>query len=284
MIDGEMARKYAAELIGTALLVFFGAGVATVSFGFHAFGSSVSAGILVTGLTFGLVLLGLVAVVGPISGCHVNPAVTLGAYLAKRIALADAAGYWIAQMVGGILGALVLLWVMHSSPYYIKSRIGLGANGWGKLSLLHASGGGAFLTEVILTAVFVLVVLSATRKEASVPLAGIVVGVALALVNIMGIPIDGASVNPARSFGPALIVGGLALSQVWLFILAPLVGGVLGAGVFTLFHPIGEDAATAGTSAASTSAPPPSSLTAAEGAAPAAGRQAVRPDETTGGS
>ena len=110
-------------------------------------------------------------------------------------------GYWVAQLIGGLLGALLLLWVMHSSPFYSKSRIGLGANGYGKLSLLHASGGGAFLTEVILTAVFVLVVLSATRKEASAPVAGVIVGLSLALVNIMGIPIDGASVNPARSFG-----------------------------------------------------------------------------------
>ena len=152
-------------------------------------------------------------------------------------------GYWVAQLIGGLLGALLLLWVMHSSPFYSKSRIGLGANGYGKLSLLHASGGGAFLTEVILTAVFVLVVLSATRKEASAPVAGVIVGLSLALVNIMGIPIDGASVNPARSFGPAILVGGLALSQLWLFLIAPLVGAVLAAGVFMLFHQVGASPA-----------------------------------------
>lgn len=239
-IDGELGRRCTAELIGTAFLVFFGCGVATVSFGFRAFGSSVAAGILITGLTFGLVLLALVAVIGPVSGCHVNPAVTLGAYLSKRIDITDATGYWVAQIVGGIIGALLLLWVMHSSPFYIKSRIGLGANGWGRLSLLHASGGGAFLTEVIITAVFVLVVLSATRKEASAALAGVVVGLTLALVNVMAIPVDGASANPARSFGPAIIVGGLALSQIWLFLIAPLVGGVLAAGVYLLMHPMTE--------------------------------------------
>ena len=234
-IDGAMARRYVAELIGTAVLVFFGAGMAAVTFGFRAFGSSVSAGMLVTGLTFALVLLGLVAVIGPISGCHVNPAVTLGAFLAKRISAIDLAGYWIAQLIGGLLGALLLLWVLHSSPFYSKARIGLGANGYGRLSLLHASGGGAFLTEVILTAVFVLVVLSATRKAAPAPVAGLIVGFALGLVNIMGIPIDGASVNPARSFGPAVIVGGLPLSQLWVFLLAPLVGGAVGTGVYLLF-------------------------------------------------
>jgi aquaporin Z len=244
-IDLAMVRRYLAELIGTGLLVFFGAGVATVSFGFRAFGTSVSAGILVTGLVFGLVLLGLVAVIGPISGCHVNPAVTLGAFLAKRIPLADLIGYWVAQMLGGLLGALLLLWVMDSSPDYSTARIGLGANGYGAASLLHISGGGAFLTEVILTAVFVLVVLAATRTDASAPVAGVVVGLVLALVNIMGIPIDGASVNPARSFGPAVIVGGQALSQLWLFLIAPLVGAVVGVAVYISFHRVSDDAITA---------------------------------------
>ncbi|MGH3301175.1 MAG: aquaporin [Streptosporangiaceae bacterium] len=241
-IDEAMARRYVAELIGTGLLVFFGAGMATINFGFRAFGSSVAAGILLTGLTFGLILLGLVAVIGPISSCHVNPAVTLGAFLAKRIPLADLIGYWVAQLLGGLLGALLLLWVMHSSPLYSTTRIGLGANGYGGLSLLHSSGGGAFLTEVILTAVFVLVVLAASRKDASAPVAGVVIGLALALVNIMGIPIDGASVNPARSFGPAVIVGGQALSQLWLFLIAPLVGAVLAVAVYLLFHRVGDDA------------------------------------------
>ncbi|MGB6454097.1 MAG: aquaporin [Streptosporangiaceae bacterium] len=241
LIDQAMARRYVAELIGTGLLVFFGAGAATVNFGFSAFGSSVAAGILLTGLVFGLVLLGLVAVIGPISSCHVNPAVSLGAFLTKRIRLVDLIGYWIAQLAGGLLGALLLLWVMHSSPLYSLSKIGLGANGYGRLSLLHASGGGAFLIEVVLTAVFVLVVLAATRKQASAPVAGVVVGLTLALVNIAGIPIDGASVNPARSFGPAVIVGGQALSQLWLFLVAPLVGAVFGVAVYLLFHRRGDD-------------------------------------------
>jgi aquaporin Z len=204
-----------------------------------SFGSSVAAGILLTGLTFGLVLTGLVAVIGPISGCHVNPAVTLGAFLARRINVIDLVGYWVSQLIGGLAGALLLLWVMHSSPFYVRPRIGLGANGYGSLSLLHASAGGAFLIEVIITAAFVLVVLSATRKGASAPVAGLVIGFALALVNIMGIPIDGASVNPARSFGPAIVVGGAWFSQLWLFLIAPLVGAILAAGLFMLFHQVG---------------------------------------------
>lgn len=274
MIDARTARRYFAELLGTALLVFFGAGVATISFGFRAFGSSVAAGILLTSLTFGLVLTALVAVIGPISGCHVNPAVTLGAFLSRRMSVIDLVGYWVAQLIGGLLGALLLLWVMHTSPFYARPRIGLGANGYGALSLLHASAGGAFLIEVIITAVFVLILLSATRRGASVPVAGLIIGVALALANVIGIPIDGASVNPARSFGPAIVVGGPWFSQLWLFIIAPLVGGVIAAGLYMLFHEVGvettkaegatalsgadeEDLAATGPAAATTTAMPP---------------------------
>jgi aquaporin Z len=293
VIDANMARKYTAELIGTALLVFFGAGMATVSFGFRAFGSSVASGILLTGLTFGLVLMGLVAVIGPISGCHVNPAVTLGQFLAKRITPIDAVGYVIAQLIGGLFGALLLLWVVHSSPFYVRPRIGLGANGYGNLSLLHASGGGAFLTEIIITAVFVLIVLSATRAKANIAIQGAVLGVALALVNIMGLPIDGASANPARSFGPAIVAGGPWLSQLWLFLIAPLVGAVLAAGVFMLFHPhegLGYGprmrAQPAMTVSAADEVTPPAGTTARTAAAPSTtgtpveGQQPSAPTET----
>jgi aquaporin Z len=293
VIDANMARKYTAELVGTALLVFFGAGLTTISFGFHAFGSSVAAGILLTGLTFGLVLMGLVAVIGPISGCHVNPAVTLGQYLARRITPIDTVGYIIAQLIGGLLGALLLLWVLHSSPFYIRPRIGLGANGYGGLSLLHASGGGAFLLEIIITAVFVLVVLSATRAGANVPIQGAVMGVALALVIMLGIPIDGGSANPARSFGPAIVAGGPWLSQLWLFLIAPLVGAVLAAGVFMLFHPhegvdfglrrTAQPAMT--TSAADEGRPSVSSTTRTASGAPAGSPQSSAAGQsTTGGA
>jgi aquaporin Z len=242
MAVSSMARRYTAELIGTGLLVFFGAGMATINFGFRAFGSSVAAGILLTALTFGLVLLALVALIGPISGCHVNPAVSLGFCLARRISVLDMVGYWIAQMIGGLLGAMLLWGVLVSSPFYSRSRIGLGANGYDRLSLLHISGGGAFLTEVVVTAALVLVVLGATRRDTNAAVTGVAIGFALAVTNFLAIPIDGASVNPARSFGPAIVVGGLPLSQLWLFLVAPLVGGVLAAGVFLLFSEVGEAA------------------------------------------
>ena len=233
-----MGRKYAAEFLGTILLVFFGAGTATLVLGYKIFGSSLAAGVVAVALAFGLIYAALVYVIGPISGGHVNPAVTLGAYISRRMGLIEAVGYWVAQLAGGIVGALLLWWMMRTSPFYTKSRIGLGANGYGASSLLHISGGGAFLVEVILTTFFVLVVLSLTRDEASVAVSGLGIGIALALVNLIGIPFDGASVNPARSFGPAVVTGGTALSQVWVFLVAPLVGAALAALLHFIVHPL----------------------------------------------
>ncbi len=231
-----LARQCGAEFLGTAILVFAGAGVATVAFGFRGYGASVAAGTVAVALAFGLVVIGLFAMIGPISGCHINPAVTVGAYLTKRIRAVDAVSYGMAQLAGGIVGALLLWWVLHSSPLYIKGRVGLGANGYGSLSLLHMSGGGAFLAEVILTAIFVLVVLSATSNDVSRAVAGVVCGLTLGLAVLVAVPIDGASINPARSLGPALVTGGLPLSQLWVFLVAPLAGAVLAAGIYLLLH------------------------------------------------
>ena len=242
-----MARKLAAELVGTFVLVFFAVGVATLMFGFKFDGGSVAAGVVATALTFGLVLLALVYVIGPISGCHVNPAVTMGALLARRIPPAEAVAYWVVQFAGGILGAL-LLWALFSqSPLYHRSVQGLGADGYGKASMIHISAGGAFLAEVVLTALFVFAVLGVTSKVAHAATAGIVIGLTLTVVHLIGIPITGTSVNPARSLGPALVLGGTALSQVWLFIVAPLVGGIVAAGAHLLFFPA-ETAPEAATS------------------------------------
>ena len=232
-----MVRKMAAELLGTGLLVYFAVGVATLSFGFDTAGSSFAAGVVATALAFGLVLLALAYVLGPISGCHVNPAVTIGAWLSGRIPLADALGYWAAQFIGGILGALLLWATFSCSPLYSRSKTGLGTNGWGAASHIHINAGGAFLIEVIMTAVFVFAVLGATSKTSNAATAGIIIGFSLTVVHFIGIPITGTSVNPARSLGPALVVGGTALSQVWLFIVAPLVGGALAAGLHRVLYP-----------------------------------------------
>ena len=234
-----MARKLAAEFLGTLLLVFFAVGVATLMFGFKFDGGSVAAGVVATALAFGLVLLALAYVLGPISGCHVNPAVTMGAVLSKRIKPGEAVGYWLAQFAGGILGALLLWFMFKASPIYRTSRQGLGTNGYGSASAIHISAAGAFLAEVMLTALFVFVILGVTSKLANAATAGMVIGLSLTVVHLIGIPIDGTSVNPARSLGPALIVGGTALSQVWLFIVAPLVGGVLAAAVHYVIYPKG---------------------------------------------
>lgn len=227
-----VSRKYVAECLGTAILVFFAVGVATLSFGFDIAGTSKSAGVIATALSFGLVLLALVYTIGPVSGCHVNPAVTMGFLVAGRMKITEAVGYWVAQLVGGILGALTLWGVVSGSKGYSLSHQGLGTNGYGAESMVHLNAGGAFAAEVILTMAFVLVVLSATSFVASASFAGLAIGLALTFVHLIGIPLTGTSVNPARSLGPAVVVGGTPLNQIWLFIVAPLVGGALAAGVW----------------------------------------------------
>jgi aquaporin Z len=237
-------RSLFAELLGTAVLVFFGVGAATLAFGFKVTGSSTSAGVIATALAFGLVLLALVYAIGPISGCHVNPAVTIGFLMARRITLVDATGYWIAQVVGGIAGAAALFGVVHGTPHYSTSRVGLGTDGYGAHSLVGLNGGAAFAVEIILTFLFVFVILAVTRRAANATVAGLVIGLTLTLVHVVGIPLDGTSVNPARSLGPALFVGGAALSQLWVFLVAPLIGGVVAAVVYVVLYPKGEEEAT----------------------------------------
>ncbi|MBE1532107.1 MIP/aquaporin family protein [Actinomadura algeriensis] len=224
-----VVRKYAAELVGTLLLVYFAVGVATLSFGFDLAGTSPAAGVVATALAFGLVLLVLVYAIGPVSGCHVNPAVTLGVLLTGRMSPVEAVGYWVAQFAGGVLGALLLWATFVGSPDYERSVTGLGADGWGDASLIHIGMGGAFLAEIVLTALFVFAVLAMTSPAAIPAVSGVAIGLALTTVHLIGIPITGTSVNPARSLGPALVAGGSALSQVWLFIVAPLIGGAIAA-------------------------------------------------------
>jgi aquaporin Z len=235
-------RKLIAEAVGTFLLVFFAVGVATLSFGFNFTGTARSAGIVATALAFGLVLMGLAYAVGPVSGAHVNPAVTLGFVVSRRMGFREGIGYMAAQFVGGIAGALVLWGVFSGSPLYSRHTTGLGANGYGRLSMIRIDTGGAFAVEIILTMLFVFVILAATSKIGAPGFAGLVIGLTLTVVHLIGIPFTGTSVNPARSLGPALVVGGLALSQVWLFIIAPLIGGTLGAVLYELV--IGEDTPT----------------------------------------
>ncbi|AHH15612.1 putative glycerol uptake facilitator [Nocardia nova SH22a] len=231
------ARTLFAEFLGTATLVFIGVGAATLSFGFDMVGASTSAGVVVTALAFGLVMLILAYAIGPISGAHINPAVTIGFLASGRISITEAVGYWIAQVLGGIAGAAVLRGIVGGAAGYSTSNQGLGADGFGDASMIHLGAGGAFVAEVVLTFIFVAVVLAVTSKAATTVASALSIGFALATVHLVGIPLTGTSVNPARSIGPALFVGGDALSQLWVFILAPLLGGIIAAVVVRYLYP-----------------------------------------------
>ena len=221
-------NKYLAELIGTLLLVLCGVGSAIFD------GKSIGA--LGISLTFGLVLVALIYAIGPISGCHLNPAVTLGAAIAGRMKGSDVVPYWIAQVLGGIcgFGFLALIMVGSSTPDMVHTSALATSNGFGDHSPGGYGVGASFVAEAILTFVLVLTVLGATGPLAPSGFAGIPIGFALAAINIVGIPITNGSFNPARSIGPAIYAGDWALAQLWLFIVAPLVGGVLAAFVYKI--------------------------------------------------
>ncbi|MGH9394755.1 MAG: aquaporin Z, partial [Terriglobales bacterium] len=223
-------QRYTAELIGTFVLVFGGLGSAVLAGG--------QIGYLGISLAFGLALLVMCYAIGPVSGCHINPAVTLGVLAAKRISARDALGYWIAQILGAIIAAgLVLVIANGAAGGYSAALSGLGANGFGLHSPGHFGLGAALLSEVILTAFLVFTVLGATDFKAPAGFAGLAIGLVLTLTNLVAIPVDNASINPARSIGPALFVGGWALSQLWVFIAAPLAGGLLAAVAYALVRP-----------------------------------------------
>jgi aquaporin Z len=223
---------------------------------FGGVGSAVIAGKVIGPLgvafAFGLSLLAMAYAIGPISGCHINPAVTVGLLVSKRVTVAEAIEYWIGQVIGAVVAAFVLFVVIKSrTGGYDLSDNGFGANGYGSHSPDAYPLGGALIIEIVLTALLVFTVLSATDRIANVAFAGIPIGLVLTLIHLVGIPVDNTSVNPARSLGPALFVGGWALGQLWLFIVAPIIGAVVGAGLhgylFTGAAPIpAEESAVAG--------------------------------------
>jgi aquaporin Z len=226
-------RKLAAEFIGTFVLVFGGCGSAVFSAAFP----KVGIGLLGVSLAFGLTVLGCAYGLGHVSGCHLNPAVTVGLCTARRFSWKDAPGYIGAQLIGGIVAAGFLVVLLKGQPEgYDASVGGLAANGFGDHSPGHFGVGAAFLAELILTFIFLTVILGATSKRAVVGFAGIPIGLTLTLVHLIGIPITNLSVNPARSTGPALFVGGWAIEQLWLFWVAPLLGGALAGFVGAWLH------------------------------------------------
>lgn len=210
-------KKYCAEFIGTFVLVVFGCGTAAVT---GCATNEVNVSYFVTALAFGLVIVAMAYSIGNVSGCHINPAVSIAMLVSKKMSVVDFCGYVVAQCLGAIAGAGVLYGIL-------KPEEGLGANG-----LYDNNIGISFVVEIILTFVFVLAILGVTSKIANGAVAGIVIGLTLTLVHIFGIHFTGTSVNPARSLGPALLTGGDALANVWVFLLAPLVGGVLAALVY----------------------------------------------------
>ena len=213
-------KKYIAECLGTFVLVFFACGAAVVT----KCSTDNLPGYLLTALAFGLVIVGMAYSVGNISGCHINPAVSLAMLITKKISLKDFIGYVLAQFIGAIAGAALLM-------AFVGKDSGLGSN-----VLYQENIWLSLLIEVVLTFVFVYVILGVTSKKENNAVAGLVIGLTLTLVHILGIAFTGTSVNPARSFGPALFAGGDALKNVWVFIVAPLAGGALAAVVFKLLH------------------------------------------------
>jgi aquaporin Z len=220
-------KKYAAETIGTFSLVLFGCGSAVIA-GTSAIGPS-GIGLLGIAIAFGFTVVAMAYAIGGISGCHINPAVTIGVLTAGKMKLKDAIGYIIAQCLGAILGAAVLYLIASGRPGFIMPAWGLGSNGWGDGYLGNYSTLSAFVIEAVMTFLFIFVILATTSKFGNSVMAGLAIGVTLMLIHLVAIPVTGTSVNPARSLGPALFSGGRALSQLWLFFVAPILGSILAA-------------------------------------------------------
>ena len=233
---GNMSvKKYVAELIGTMVLTMVGCGVAVVV------GCNSSGGVVATALAFGLSVVAMAYCIGRVSGCHINPAITIGMYVDKRIDTRDAIGYIVFQFIGGIIGA-VLLWAILSQTGDWSAAVGLGQNGYDEASDITVAG--ALIVEILMTFIFVLAALGVTSTKATSAQAGLVIGLTLVLVHLMAIGLTGTSVNPARSFGPALMMlvegSSLAIEQVWLFIVAPVIGAIIAGLVWKFLKPEDE--------------------------------------------
>jgi aquaporin Z len=213
--------KYVAELFGTFVLVLVGCGSAVIAGG--------NIGFLGIAFAFGVSVLVMVYTIGPISGCHINPAITISMFVIGKINAKDTLFYVIFQIIGAIIGAGILYIIANGHEGYSVTVNGLGQNGYGIHSPGNYSMISGIVAEVVFTAVFLFVILGSTHKNAPSGFAGIAIGLSLFLIHIVVIPITGTSVNPARSIGPALFVGGDALAQLWVFIVAPIVGGIIGA-------------------------------------------------------
>jgi aquaporin Z len=216
-------RKYLAEAIGTFWLTFGGCGTAVMAAGFP----EVGVGHLGVALAFGLTVLTMAYAIGHVSGCHLNPAVTIGLAAGGRFPANDIAPYVIAQVIGAVVAAAVLYVIASGAPGFDLAN-GFAANGYGEHSPGHYGLFAALVSEIVLTMMFLFIIMGATHGKAPVGFAPIAIGLGLTLIHLVGIPVTNLSVSPARSTGPALFVGGWALAQLWLFWVAPLIGGTLG--------------------------------------------------------
>jgi aquaporin Z len=229
-------KKFLAEFVGTFALVFFGTGAAVIA------GKTLPAtiladapagiGILGIAIAFGVTVVVMCYAIGPISGCHVNPAITISMLVAGKISAKDSISYIIAQLVGAVVASGVIYTIQKGYPGFQMGEWALGSNGWGPGYMGNYSTSSAFIAETVLTFLFLFVIFATTSKLGNSTMAGLAIGLTLTLIHLVGIQITGTSVNPARSFGPALFAGGKAIEQLWLFIVAPILGGVLAAFVW----------------------------------------------------
>lgn len=230
-MDSKLSTKFFAEMIGTFALVLFGTGAAVVS-GLDTHAGLYGIGVLGIAIAFGFSVLIMCYAIGGITGCHINPAITIAMLVAGKIKTTEALVYIFAQLMGAVIASLLLMNILKGAPGFVMGEWALGANGWGEgyqngYNLLSA-----FLAELVLTFLFLFVIFATTSKYGNSITAGLAIGLTLTLIHLVAIPITGTSVNPARSFGPAIFAGGMALHQLWLFWVAPITGGILAAFVW----------------------------------------------------
>lgn len=219
--------------MGTFALVLFGCGAATIASVSQSGPEGI--GLLGISLAFGFSVVVMAYAIGPISGCHINPAISIAMLVAGKLSAKDTVGYVISQCIGAVLAAGVLYLLASGSAGFTMPEWGLGSNGWGEGYLGNYNMTSALIAEFVFTFLFLLVIFGTTAKNASPLMAGLAIGISLALIHMVAIPIKGTSVNPARSLGPALFAGGKAMSQLWLFIVTPIAGGICAALVRNLF-------------------------------------------------
>jgi len=219
-------KKYSAELIGTFVLVFIGSTAAVVSAKAASPDAPFGIGLLGIALAFGGSVAAMAYAIGPISGCHINPAITISMLVARKITLSDAIGYIVAQFIGATIASGLLYFIQKGTPGFTMGEYALCATGWGPDWLRNYNTQSAFIAEAVFTFIFLTVIFAVTSKSGNATMAPLAIGLTLVLIHLAGIPITGASVNPARSFGPAIFAGGKALQQLWLYLTAPVVGGI----------------------------------------------------------